>query len=269
VRVERFCRLLVDGGAHWALLEARVAESSEAGVAQLLDAAPWAGGRLTGRTVSASAAEWLVPAEASKVVAIGQNYRRHAAELGKPVPAEPLLFLKPSTALNAHLRPIVLPEASGEVHYEAELALVIGRTLTRVDERGARDGIFGVTCFNDVTARDLQRREVQHTRAKGYDTFACCGPSLVRGLAYDDLRVSSRLNGEPRQDGRSSDMVFGPATLVAFISHVMTLLPGDLVSTGTPAGVGALSDGDVIEVEIEGVGVLRNPVRRFASVPRG
>lgn len=180
---------MVDGGAHWALLEARVAEDSEAGVAQLLDAAPWAGGRLTGRTVSASAAEWLVPAEASKVVAIGQNYRRHAAELGKPVPAEPLLFLKPSTA-NAHPRPIVLPEASGEVHYEAELALVIGRTLTRVDERGARDGIFGVTCFNDVTARDLQRREVQHTRAKGYDTFACCGPS--RGLAYDDLRVSSR-----------------------------------------------------------------------------
>lgn len=205
----------------------------------------------------------LLPASpASKVVCVGQNYKKHAQEMGKPVPSEPLLFLKPSTALNAHLAPIRIPPASSEVHHEAELALVIGAQLTRASEAEARAGIFGLSCFNDVTARDIQRREVQHTRAKSYDTFACLGPFVVTGVADADLRVVARVNGEVRQDGRTSDMIFPPARLVSFISQVMTLLPGDVVSTGTPSGVGPLKEGDVVEIEIEGVGVLRNPVAR-------
>lgn len=228
----------------------------------VLSAAPWERGARSGQVVSAAEAQWLVPAPASKVVAIGQNYRLHAQEMGKKVPEEPLLFLKPSTALNAHGAPIVLPPASQEVHHEAELALVIGKRLSKVDEAEAAAGIFGLSCFNDVTARDIQRRETQHTRAKSYDTFACFGPWLVTGVSWADLRIQCRINGATRQDGRTNDMVHPPPKLVAFISHVMTLLPGDVVITGTPSGVGPLAAGDVVEVDIEGVGVLRNPVTR-------
>ncbi|MDX2011893.1 MAG: fumarylacetoacetate hydrolase family protein [Myxococcaceae bacterium] len=230
--------------------------------AHVLGDAPWTVPHRTGEVVPLADARWLVPTTASKVVAIGQNYRKHAEEMGKPVPAEPLIFMKPMTALNAHGAPIVLPPASHEVHHEAELALVIGTTLTRASEAEAAEAIFAVTCFNDVTARDIQRREVQHTRAKSYDTFACCGPWMVRGLDVSDSLVTCRLNGELKQSGRTSDMVHSPAKLVSFISHIMTLLPGDVVSTGTPSGVGPLKDGDVVEVEIDGIGVLSNPVRR-------
>lgn len=208
-----------------------------------------------------AAARFLPITPASKVVAIGQNYRKHAEEMGKSVPVEPLIFTKPSTALNAHRSPIVIPPASSEVHYEAELALVIGARLTRASVDEAAAAIFALTCFNDVTARDLQKRETQHTRAKGYDTFACCGPVMVTGLSPDDLRIQCRVNGQTKQDSRTSDMVHKSAALVSFISHVMTLLPGDLVSTGTPSGVGPLRAGDVVEVELEGIGTLQNPVR--------
>ena len=167
-----------------------------------------------------------------------------------------------STALNPAGSPILLPPASNEVHHEAELGLVIGRKLTRATEAEAEQAIFGLTCINDVTARDIQRREIQHTRAKSYDTFACAGPWMVTGLSPADLRVVCRVNGQVKQDGRTSDMVFPPARLVAFISQIMTLLPGDLVSTGTPFGVGPIREGDVVEVEIEDIGVLRNPVIR-------
>lgn len=229
----------------------------------VLSGAPWALPlSLSGEKGTIASAKWLPVSAASKVVAIGQNYRKHAEEMGKSVPVEPLIFTKPSTALNAHQGTIVLPPASLEVHYEAELALVIGKKLTRVSVEAAAAGIFALTCFNDVTARDIQKRETQHTRAKGYDTFACCGPVMVTGLAPDDLRVSCRVNGVTRQDGRTSDMVHKSAQLVSFISSVMTLLPGDLVSTGTPSGVGPLTDGDVVEVELEGIGVLRNKVAR-------
>ncbi len=148
------------------------------------------------------------------------------------------------------------------VHHEADLGLVIGKRLTKASEDEARGAIFGLTCANDVTARDIQRREIQHTRAKSYDTFACCGPFIQTDLSFDDLRVVARVNGVVRQDGRTSDMVHSPARLVAFISNIMTLLEGDMVITGTPAGVGPLVAGDVVEVDIEGVGCLRNPVRR-------
>jgi 2-keto-4-pentenoate hydratase/2-oxohepta-3-ene-1,7-dioic acid hydratase in catechol pathway len=180
--------------------------------------------------------------------------------MGKPVPPEPLIFIKPSTALNGMSSPIRIPKASQEVHYEAELGLVIGERLKNADEATAARAIWGLTCINDVTARDIQRREIQHTRAKSYDTFACAGPWIVTGLSPADLRILCRVNGQVRQDSRTSDMVFSPARLVAFISHIMTLLPGDLVSTGTPSGVGRLVAGDVVEVELEGIGTLANPV---------
>lgn len=226
-----------------------------------LSGAPWEAGTVKGAELT-DAPSWLPVTPASKVVAIGQNYRKHAEEMGKSVPVEPLIFTKPSTALNGHHGNIVLPPASQEVHYEAELALVIGRKLKNASLEEARAAIFALTCFNDVTARDIQKREVQHTRGKGYDTFACCGPVMVTGVSPDDLRVQCRVNGVTKQDGRTSDMVHKSAELVSFISHVMTLLPGDLVSTGTPSGVGKLEAGDVVEVELEGVGVLRNHVIR-------
>ena len=250
--MERFARVMTTGGPRFC----RVGDAE----LELLDAAPWEQVRPTGERVPAADARWLTPTAATKVVAIGQNYRKHAEEMGKPVPAEPLIFLKPSTALNPHGAPIVLPPASQDVQHEAELALVIGATLKGATEAEARAGIFAVSCFNDVTARDIQRREVQHTRAKSYDTFACYGPWMVRGAPYEDLRIACRVNGAVRQDSRTSDMVHSPAKLVAFISQVMTLLPGDVVSTGTPSGVGRLVAGDVVEIELEGVGVLRNPV---------
>lgn len=225
-----------------------------------LTGAPWLSHAETKESWPLAEVELLVPSEASKVVLIGQNYRKHAEEMGKPVAPEPILFIKPSTAQNAHGRPIVLPPESREVHHEAELAVVIGRTLRRADERQAREGIFGLTCFNDVTARDIQRREVQHTRGKSFDTFACVGPWIETELSPDDLRVQCRVNGTVKQDSRTSDMVFSTARLVSFISQGMTLLAGDIVSTGTPSGVGPIQAGDRVEIEIEGIGTLMNPV---------
>ncbi|WP_164009584.1 fumarylacetoacetate hydrolase family protein [Pyxidicoccus trucidator] len=248
----RYCRFLHEGRAH----HGRV-EGTEVVV---LSAAPWAGGKDTGLRRSLSSLTLLVPSDASKVVCIGQNYRKHAEEMGKPVPAEPLIFIKPSTALNGMGSPIRIPKASQEVHYEAELALVIGERVRNADEATAARAIWGLTCFNDVTARDIQKREIQHTRAKGYDTFACAGPWAVTGLSAADLRIVCRVNGQVRQDSRTSDMVFSPARLVSFISQGMTLLPGDMVSTGTPSGVGKLEAGDTVEVELEGIGTLVNPV---------
>ncbi len=250
--VTRYCRFLHEGRAHHGRIEGNEVV--------VLTGAPWAGGKETGLRRSMSVLTLWVPAEASKVVCIGQNYRKHAEEMGKPVPPEPLLFIKPSTALNPPGAPIRIPPASEEVHYEAELALVIGERLKNVDEATAARAIWGLTCFNDVTARDIQRREVQHTRAKSYDTFACAGPWAVTGLSPADLRIVCRVNGQVRQDSRTSDMIFSPARLVSFISHIMTLLPGDLISTGTPSGVGKLAAGETVEVEIEGIGTLSNPV---------
>lgn len=250
--VTRYCRFLHEGRS-W---HGRI-EGNEVVV---LSAAPWAGGKETGLRRSLATLTLLVPSEASKIVCIGQNYRKHAEEMGKPVPPEPLIFMKPSTSLNGPRSPIRIPKASEEVHHEAELGLVIGEKLKNADEATAARAIWGLTCFNDVTARDIQRREIQHTRSKSYDTFSCAGPWAVTGLNPADLRVQCRVNGQVRQDSRTSDMVFGPAALVSFISHSMTLLPGDLISTGTPSGVGKLAAGDMVEVEIEGIGTLSNPV---------
>ena len=198
-----------------------------------------------------------------KIVCVGRNYHEHAVELGNVVPERPLLFLKPPSAVIGDGEAIVLPAASRQVEHEGEIGVVIGSPLRRGDEAAARAAIAGITCVNDVTARDLQKADGQWTRAKGFDTFCPMGPRLLEvGPAFDlaALEVSCRVNGVERQRGRAAEMAFAIPALLAFISHVMTLEPGDLVATGTPAGVGPLVDGDVVEVEIPGVGVLRNPV---------
>jgi 2-keto-4-pentenoate hydratase/2-oxohepta-3-ene-1,7-dioic acid hydratase in catechol pathway len=204
----------------------------------------------------------MTVARPGKIIGVGRNYRDHAAELGNTVPAKPLLFFKPPTAVIGDGVAIVLPPESQQVDFEGEIGVVIGRSLRRATEHEARAGIAGITCVNDVTARDLQRTEEQWARAKGFDTFCPMGPRVVpvdlRRL--ETLEVLCRVNGKQRQHGRARDMVFSILALVSVVSHVMTLEPGDLIATGTPTGVGPLAPGDVVEVEIPGVGVLRNPV---------
>jgi 2-keto-4-pentenoate hydratase/2-oxohepta-3-ene-1,7-dioic acid hydratase in catechol pathway len=203
----------------------------------------------------------LPPIIPSKVVAIGRNYREHVKEMGGAAPpAEPLIFLKPSSAVIGPGEPIRLPSISERVDHEAEMALVIRRKCRRVSETEAPSVILGVTALNDVSARDLQRSDGQWTRAKGFDTFCPIGPALALGLDPGHLRVCSRVNGEIRQDSNTDQMIFNPARLIAFVTSVMTLYPGDVIATGTPAGVGPLKPGDTVEVEVEGVGVLSNPV---------
>ena len=212
--------------------------------------------------VALAEARLHAPVTPSKIVCIGRNYRDHAAELGNPMPDEPLLFLKPPSSICAHAETIRLPQVSARVEHEGELGVVIGRRAQRLaDSEDPLGYVLGYTCVNDVTARDLQRRDVQFTRAKSFDTFCPVGPYVVTGLDPTNLLVQTRVNGETRQTGRTSDMAFSVAHLIRYISHIMTLEPGDLISTGTPAGVGPLVDGDTVEVEVEGVGILRNGVR--------
>ena len=227
----------------------------------LLSAAPWANGQATGERVALSTAKLLAPVEPTKIVCVGRNYRAHAAELGNQVPSEPLLFIKPNSALLASGASIVVPASSQRVEHEAEIGVVIGKRLKQVSAQEALQSIFGVTPVNDVTARDIQKREVQFTRAKGFDTFCPVGPAIVTDIDPLSLSVVGRVNGEQRQHGSATQMVFDIGTLLSFISNVMTLEPGDLVSTGTPEGVGPLIAGDTVEVEIPGVGVLKNTVR--------
>ena len=201
------------------------------------------------------------PPPASKIVAVGKNYREHAAEFGSVAPEdEPMLFLKAPSALIRDGEEIVLPPESQRVDYEGELALVIGRRIKNWPEEEWLSALAGVCCANDVTARDLQKKDRQFARSKSFDTFCPVGPAIVSGLDASDLAIETRVNGAVRQSARTSDMVFSPAFLVAYVSRMMTLLPGDLILTGTPAGVGPLSPGDLVEVEIERVGVLRNRV---------
>jgi 2-keto-4-pentenoate hydratase/2-oxohepta-3-ene-1,7-dioic acid hydratase in catechol pathway len=201
------------------------------------------------------------PPQASKIVAVGKNYREHAAEFGSVAPEdEPLLFLKAPSALIHDGAPIVMPPESQRVDYEGELALVIGRRIKNWPQERWLSALAGVCCANDVTARDLQKKDRQFARSKSFDTFCPVGPAIVPGLDASDLGIVTRVNGAVRQSARTSEMVFSPAFLVAYISRMMTLLPGDLILTGTPAGVGPLAPGDAVEVEIERIGVLRNPV---------
>jgi len=206
-------------------------------------------------------ARLLAPVIPTKVVAVGKNYADHAAEMGGDVPKSPVLFLKPPTSVIGRLRPIRIPSQAKEVHHEAELAAVIGNVTKNVRPDDVGKHILGYTAANDVTARDLQRADGQWTRAKGFDTFCPLGPAIETNLdPREGLSVVSRVNGDVRQSGTTADLVFGVAELVSFISTIMTLLPGDVILTGTPAGVGPIVPGDEVEVEIEGIGILANPV---------
>jgi 2-keto-4-pentenoate hydratase/2-oxohepta-3-ene-1,7-dioic acid hydratase in catechol pathway len=213
-------------------------------------------------SIRLSDAQLLPPVAPSKIVCVGRNYREHAAELGNPMPSEPLLFLKAPSTIIGDGDAIEIPELSRRVEHEGELAVVIGRRCRRLStSEDPLTYVLGYTCLNDVTARDLQRRDVQFTRGKSFDTFCPVGPYIVTGLDPTDLKVETRVNGEVRQSGRTSAMAFPVPDVIRYISQAMTLEPGDLLATGTPAGVGPLLDGDVCEVEVEGVGVLRNQVR--------
>ena len=205
----------------------------------------------------------MAPATPSKIVCVGRNYTAHAAEHGADVPSEPLLFLKPPSAVLSPGGTIVLPDLSSQVEHESELAMVIGSRASQVSTDDAWGFVLGVTCGNDVTARDLQRRDNQWTRGKGFDTFCPLGPWLVTGMGEEEvcnLGLSCRVNNELRQKADTDQMVFPPAFLISYITQVMTLEPGDVVMTGTPAGVGPLEKGDTVEVEIEHIGTLINTV---------
>jgi 2-keto-4-pentenoate hydratase/2-oxohepta-3-ene-1,7-dioic acid hydratase in catechol pathway len=214
-------------------------------------------------------ARLLPPCAPSKIVCVGRNYPEHARELGNEVPAEPLLFLKPPSSLIASGDQILYPELSQRVDFEGELGVVIGKRASRVRRQDANDFILGYTCVNDVTARDLQKRDVQFTRGKGFDTFCAVGPCILpRGdVHHDDLKVRTYVDGELKQEGSVREMLFGVDLIVEYVSAVMTLEPGDLIATGTPPGVGPLQPGVTVRVEIPGVGVLENTVILRPAAP--
>jgi 2-keto-4-pentenoate hydratase/2-oxohepta-3-ene-1,7-dioic acid hydratase in catechol pathway len=220
----------------------------------------------TGERVPLSAATLLAPViPRSKVVAVGKNYRDHAAEMGGEAPEAPLLFLKPNTAVVGPHDAIVLPPQSKQVEHEGELAIVIGRIAKNVAAADYADYVFGYTAANDVTARDLQRADGQWARAKGFDTFCPLGPVIETEFDAASATLRTSVNGELRQDGRISDMVHDAGAIIEYASSVWTLLPGDVILTGTPAGIGPLVDGDTVTVEISGIGTLSNPVRVRAA----
>ena len=204
----------------------------------------------------------LPPVQPTKVVAIGLNYRDHAEEVGLPIPEEPLLFLKPPSSVIGPGDTIVMPPQSRRVDYEAELAIAIGKTASKVTARDSRDYILGYTCLNDVTARDLQGKDGQWTRAKGFDTFCPIGPWVETEIDTLDLKIELYLNEERKQESRTSMLIFNPYLLVEFISGVMTLFPGDVIATGTTSGIGPMKSGDTVEVRIEGIGSLTNRVEQ-------
>jgi 2-keto-4-pentenoate hydratase/2-oxohepta-3-ene-1,7-dioic acid hydratase in catechol pathway len=222
---------------------------------------PFGGVEFTGERYPLAEIRLVAPMLPSKVVAIGRNYADHAAEMGNEVPDEPIMFLKPSTAVIGHGEAIAYPEKlSARVDYEGELAIVIGRLCREVPRERAAEVIFGYTCANDVTARDLQKKDVQFTRAKGFDTFCPLGPWIETSLDASDLALTTSVNGDLRQSGRTSQLVHDIPALIAHVTAVMTMLPGDVILTGTPAGVGPLEVGDEVSVGIEGIGTLTNRV---------
>lgn len=225
-------------------------------------ASPWTNER--GRSYGLTEVRLLPPCSPTKIVCVGRNYSEHASELGNEVPAEPLIFLKPPSSLIAHRDNIVYPPISQRVDYEGELGLVIGRRASRVPRAAAMDCIFGYTCVNDITARDLQKKDGQWTRGKGFDTFCSVGPWVVpkEDVEFGEIRVRTFLDNEKRQEGSVRDMIFDPGRIIEYVTEFMTLEPGDLIATGTPAGVGPMQPGSVVRVVVDGVGALENPVMR-------
>jgi 2-keto-4-pentenoate hydratase/2-oxohepta-3-ene-1,7-dioic acid hydratase in catechol pathway len=240
-------RHVIEEGGRWRLLEGDLFGRYEPGDNIASD----------GRTL-------LAPVTPSKIVAIGLNYKDHAREQGKPLPTEPMMFIKPSTAVIGPGAAIVLPDGVGRIDHEAEVGVVIGRRAWRVPEPSAHDYILGLTCLNDVTARELQAKDIQYTRAKGFDTFAPIGPCIATGIDYrapEGVAIEGWVNDTRRQASTTKELVFSIDRLVAFITSVMTLLPGDIIATGTPAGLGPLASGDRVTIKVAGVGDLANPVR--------
>ncbi len=239
-----------------------VIEAAETGTWRLLEGELF-GSYEAGDDVDKDAHRLLAPVLPSKVVCIGLNYKDHAAEQGKPLPKDPLMFIKPSTSIVGPGETILLPEGAGRVDHEAEVGVVIGTRAHRVREADASSYVFGLTCFNDVTARELQQKGVQYTHAKGFDTFAPIGPCITTGIDYHAMAgvgIEGWVNGERRQNSSTKQLVFSIDYLVAYISRVMTLLPGDVIATGTPSGIGPLKPGDSVTIRIPGVGDLINPV---------
>jgi len=258
VRIARFVHA---AGLSFGVVEGEPDAGPEALTVAEIDGHPFGEIRFTGQRWAVADVRLLSPILPSKVVCVGRNYADHAAEHQAEVPKEPLLFLKPTTSVIGTRDSVKLPPQSRQVEHEAELAVVIGQSgARRVDRAGAAAAIFGYTCANDVTARDLQRSDGQWTRAKGFDSFCPLGPWIVTDLDVSDLEIRCEVNDEVRQLGRTKDMVFDVPTLISYASHVMTLLPGDVLLTGTPAGVSPIVDGDVVTVTIERIGSLSNPV---------
>lgn len=248
----QICRVALDDELHYGVIKD--------GAVALLSSHPFGPFEPDGRVLPLADVRLVAPVLPSKVVAVAKNYADHAKEMGGEVPAAPMIFLKPSTSVVGPGEPILLPWQSEQVEHEAELAVVIGRLCRDVPEERVPEVILGYTCANDVTARDLQRTDGQWGRAKGFDSFCPIGPWIETDLDAEDASIECRVNGEVRQSGSTADMVRDVAELVAWVSSVMTLLPGDVILTGTPAGVGPLTAGDSVSVTIDGIGTLTNPV---------
>lgn len=247
----RVVRVLSDGDCRYGL--------ADDSTVTLISDEPFAAWEPEG-TMALHTAELLSPVVPTKIVCVGINYRGHAQEMGHEIPAEPVLFLKPPTSVNHPDHSIDVPGGIGRVDYEAELAVVIGRRTHMASVEEARQNVLGFTCANDVTARDMQKRDGQWTRAKGFDGFCPLGPWVETDIDPTALGIESRVNGHVRQQANTSDMIHDPFELVSFASSVMTLVPGDVLLTGTPSGIGALETGDIVEIEIEGIGTLSNTV---------
>jgi 2-keto-4-pentenoate hydratase/2-oxohepta-3-ene-1,7-dioic acid hydratase in catechol pathway len=264
VRIARFVHpgsAAVPSGVAWGVVEGALDAPLDALTVAAIDGHPFAAITFTGERWAVPDVRLLSPILPSKVVAVGRNYADHAREMGGEAPATPVIFLKPSTSVIGTGDAIRLPHDSNRVDHEAELAVVIGRPARDVAAADAMQHVLGYTVGNDVSARDQQKADVQFTRAKGHDSFCPIGPWIETALDPRDLRVTASVNGELRQDGRTGEMIHDVPTLIAFMSSVMTLLPGDVILTGTPAGVGPITDGDTVTIEIEGIGELTNPVR--------
>jgi 2-keto-4-pentenoate hydratase/2-oxohepta-3-ene-1,7-dioic acid hydratase in catechol pathway len=263
VRIARFVHpgsANAAAGVAWGTVEGAAGAAADALTVAALEGHPFGPLTFTGDRWALADVRLLSPFLPSKVVALGKNYADHAQEMGGDAPTTPLIFLKPSTSVIGDGDAVRLPPSSAEVHYEGELAVVIGTPARNVTPENALQHVFGYAAANDVTARDQQRADVQFTRSKGYDSFCPLGPWVETVLDPSDLRLTTRVNGEVKQDGRTSQMIHDVRTQIAFISAIMTLLPGDVVLTGTPAGVGPIVAGDTVTVEIEGIGTLTNPV---------
>lgn len=272
----RLCRFRQNNGPRYGLVETQNGEdlithilpgpqlhTNEAGLADRIILPSVGQGEELTRPLRFSEVNLLTPLPLlSKIVCIGRNYREHAKELGNEVPAEPLIFLKPPSAVISAGAKIVRPRLSQNVHFEGEMGIVIGKVCHKLaPDANVRDFILGYTCVNDVTARDLQKKDGQWSRAKGFDTFCPIGPAITTDLdPWSGVRVQTRVNSEIKQDGTTADLIFSVEVVIRYIAEAMTLLPGDIIATGTPSGVGPLVAGDTVEVTVEGVGTLRNPV---------